>query len=369
MTEVDAAVIPERAIDLVVLVPGMHRSGTSAVTGTLHRLGVPAAGTSMPATSDNPRGYYESVAVMAFHDAFLAATASHWTDPEPIAPDLFQTAEGARWTADLAALIATDLLAAGRAFSVKDPRLCRLIPLWRAALARLGATPRVLIPLRHPQAVAASLRERDGMDEGRALSLWLTHVLETERNTRDLVRAFVVYDRLLDDPLPTVERLLDQLAVREHIDLATTWSSVQDFLTDELRHHRPDGLGDPVGPAQLAERCWASLQPLLASPYDLGAMHGLDLIRRALDSWRGGGGAVTIARTRETKVLKTAAQPAPTADRERLAVLETRLDAAIGELGALRSSLGQTERTLDETRKPLWRIRGALSKLRRRTVP
>jgi len=370
MTEVGAGVTPERAIDLVVLVAGMHRSGTSAVTGTLHRLGVPAAGTPMSATPENPRGYYESVAVMESHDAFLSAIASHWTDPEPIAPDLFQTAEGALWTADLAALITTDFLAAGQVFSIKDPRLCRLIPLWRAAFARLGATPRVLIPLRHPRAVAASLLERRGIDEERALALWLTHVLETERNTRDLVRAFVDYDCLLDDPLHTVERLVDQLAVREQVDIDAAWPSVEDFLTAELRHYLPNRPGDPAEPAHLADRCWASLQPLLPSPYDLGAMHAMDLIGRALDTGRAGRGAVAIPGTRETRrAAPLHAVTAMAAERERLAALEARLDAAIGDLSALRGEVGQTQRTLDETRIPLWRIRRVLSKLRWRSSP
>lgn len=358
MTEVASPVAPAQGLDRVVLIAGMHRSGTSAAAGTLHRLGIPAVGPHMSATPENPRGYYESLAVMEFHQAFLSAIGSDWTDPEPIDPDLFRTAEGARWVADLMALINSDLLGTGPTFAVKDPRLCRLLPLWRAALAGLGVAPRVLIPLRHPRAVAASLLERRGMDEGRARSLWLTHVIEAERDTRDLARAFVVYDRLLDDPLPTVERLVDQLAVREQVDFAGVWPSIQDFLADELRRHRPDSAGEPVGAGELADRCWASLQPFLASPYDLGAMHGLDLLRRVHRAQREGRRPLEIARTRVPRVLQ-AALPRPSA-------LDVRFDETMQALRGLRYDLAQTQRTLNETRKPLWRIRSSLSRLRRR---
>jgi hypothetical protein len=43
----------------VLVVLGMHRSGTSALTGMLHHLGVALGEHLMPASADNPRGYWE----------------------------------------------------------------------------------------------------------------------------------------------------------------------------------------------------------------------------------------------------------------------------------------------------------------------
>ena len=46
----------------VLLVLGMHRSGTSALAGTFSQLGLRLGDELMPATADaNPKGYFEHV--------------------------------------------------------------------------------------------------------------------------------------------------------------------------------------------------------------------------------------------------------------------------------------------------------------------
>lgn len=266
----------ELPIDLIVLVAGMHRSGTSAVAGTLHHLGVPAAGNLLLAQPENPRGYYESAAVMEFHDAFLAAVGLDWANPRPIPADSIATAEGEQWVADLVTLITRDLLPTGRVFLVKDPRLSRLLPLWRAALGELGATPRAVIPLRHPRAVAASLSERRGMQEEQGLALWLAHVLEAERDTRDLVRAFTVYDDVLSDWRREFGRVVDQLDVRGRADFAGARDDIDGFLSGALRHHPSVGALADIGADALVDRCWNALQPFLNDPHDPAGMNALD---------------------------------------------------------------------------------------------
>ena len=64
----------------VIVVLGMHRSGTSAVAGTLTKLGGAAPKHLLTADSGNPRGYFESVAFMEFHDELLASAGSCWHD-------------------------------------------------------------------------------------------------------------------------------------------------------------------------------------------------------------------------------------------------------------------------------------------------
>ena len=61
---------------------------------------------------------------------------------------------------------------------IKDPRMCRFMPLYKDALAELGITPRFVLMHRNPLAVMASLRKRNGMTPGFAGLLWLRHVLD-----------------------------------------------------------------------------------------------------------------------------------------------------------------------------------------------
>src|SRR5581483_9655837 len=82
-------------------------------------------------------------------------------------------------------------------WGVKDPRLCRLLPLWRPLLAGLGARPCFILAVRHPAEVAGSLLRRDGLNAGCAAILWLRHVLEAERGSRGAARAIVHYEDLV----------------------------------------------------------------------------------------------------------------------------------------------------------------------------
>jgi hypothetical protein len=61
----------------VIMVLGMHRSGTSAVSGTLTKLGGQPPEHLMQGGYDNERGHFESVEIAAFHDELLASGGSH----------------------------------------------------------------------------------------------------------------------------------------------------------------------------------------------------------------------------------------------------------------------------------------------------
>jgi hypothetical protein len=50
-----------------------------------------------------------------------------------------------------------------RLFVIKDPRMCRFVPLWLDATREFGAEPKAIIPVRNPIEVAASLLRRDGL--------------------------------------------------------------------------------------------------------------------------------------------------------------------------------------------------------------
>ena len=66
-----------------VFVVGMHRSGTSALTAVLGRLGffVGESQELMPAKSDNPRGFWERQKVSDLHHAILAGRGASWDRP------------------------------------------------------------------------------------------------------------------------------------------------------------------------------------------------------------------------------------------------------------------------------------------------
>ena len=63
-----------------LLVLGMHRSGTSALTGLLGEAGAALPKTQLPANKDNPKGYGESKVFMTFNEDVLGRIGSSWDD-------------------------------------------------------------------------------------------------------------------------------------------------------------------------------------------------------------------------------------------------------------------------------------------------
>ncbi|MBU8542194.1 MULTISPECIES: sulfotransferase family protein [Roseomonadaceae] len=237
-----------------VLVLGMHRSGTSALTRvlSLHGLALPAR--LVGARSDNPRGFWESAEVAALNDRILAAMGSSYGDPRPLPRGLLPPERLEGFITEAAELLGAEF--PGEApFVLKDPRICRLLGIWLPALVRFGTAPLALIPVRNPLEVARSLERREAMPKRRALLLWLSHVLAAERDSRALPRAVAHYDDLLRDWRGYLARL--GAPVRPEATPAT-----DAFLTPALRHHEATTdmlLRDAEVPAQV-KRLYAELR-------------------------------------------------------------------------------------------------------------
>ncbi|MBU8537757.1 sulfotransferase family protein [Falsiroseomonas tokyonensis] len=232
----------------------MHRSGTSALTRvlSLHGLSLPAR--VMKPARDNPRGFWESAEVAALDDRILAAAGSRYDDPRPLPPGLLPPDALEPFVAEAVELLATEF-PGPEPFVLKDPRICRLLPVWLPALARFGATPLALLPVRNPLEVARSLEVREKMPKPRALALWLSHVLAAEAGSRDLPRTVLHYDDLLRDWRGCLAHL--GMPVRRETALETVA-----FLTPALRHHEAGTetlLRDPDVPAAV-KRVYAELR-------------------------------------------------------------------------------------------------------------
>jgi len=84
---------------------------------------------------------------------------------------------------------------------IKEPRICRFAQPYMETLEAGGTKLHTLIMVRNPLEVAASLKERDGVDRLDGLYLWLTHMIEAEKATRGKSRQFISYDDFLSDPV------------------------------------------------------------------------------------------------------------------------------------------------------------------------
>jgi hypothetical protein len=203
-------------------------------------LGADIARDLIPAHAENIRGYWESASVIRIHNDLLNAIGCSKDDPlDPISLAAgWESSHAAKCAKrQIARLIERDF-AGSSSFVVKDPRVSRLLPLWKDVLCDLHIEPIILIAFRNPLEVAASLAQRDALPLPKALLLYFHSYLEIELGSRRVPRLFIHYDELLRD-WRSCQNQLDELSQgRFPSPSRVTSAEIAQFLTDDLHHHR-----------------------------------------------------------------------------------------------------------------------------------
>lgn len=189
---------------------------------------------------DNPTGYWEHRGAVDIDNRIMAAIGVAWDDPFPLPENWMTGTAITPLLEELVAMLRRDFSDSSLP-ALKDPRICRLLPLWQTVFRELGWQPRYLHMARHPLEVERSLASRNGIIPEMSHLLWLRHVTEAESQTRGHPRAFLTYDDLLThwrERLPQAFRQLD-LPFPEPADRA--FEAIGDFADAGQRHHRiPD---------------------------------------------------------------------------------------------------------------------------------
>jgi GT2 family glycosyltransferase/glycosyltransferase involved in cell wall biosynthesis len=223
-----------------ILVLGAHRSGTSALTRTLSLLGADLPNNLLDPQPDNPTGFWESRDHVFLNDKLLGRLGLHWDSFLKGRWDLLDRTSFVQYRDRIVELLSRDF-DSSQLFIIKDPRLCRLLPVWRAALERFGAEAKCILLVRHPLEVAGSLASRNQLPLQIGLFVWLRYLLEAEAESRDLNRVFVSYENLLNDWRATALRIAQTLNV-EWPQTQTDASEIDNFLQRDAQHQL---LGDP----------------------------------------------------------------------------------------------------------------------------
>jgi hypothetical protein len=232
----------------IIVVLGMHRSGTSAVARGLKALGVDL-GTSLIGglPNNNEKGFWEDKEINAFNEELLKELDSSWNrlanfNEQRLGVDRLSSLRSA------ALALLGSKLEPGRVFGLKDPRMCVLLPFWQDIFARANVSPSYVLVVRSPVAIAASLERRDGFPAIKGMLLWAKYSFAAIRGTNGLPRVFLDYDTLMDSPERQMKRVARRLDLPEFADAdAHLREYVEEFLSSDQRHHlSPDSkLADP----------------------------------------------------------------------------------------------------------------------------
>ncbi len=291
---------------VAILVLGMHRSGTSAFTRVINRLGADLPSNLMPPVDgNNEAGFWESMDIYRLNDEILDSAGSSWDDWRRFNPDWFASPAPRAFKVRALEILEQDFDRSSL-FVLKDPRICRLLPFWLDVLEAFQTETKCVIPIRNPLEVAASLKRRDGFSPALSSILWLRHVLDAEHDSRGLARAFVIYDDLLNDWRGVITTLGDRIGLAWPRYSATSAVEIDEFLEERHRHHALDAEKVASHPALApwVKETFAALRILESDPVSLEPLPRLDNTRNELDRASNALGA--ILRLDERSLRETA---------------------------------------------------------------
>jgi hypothetical protein len=239
--------MPQRQI---IFVLGMGRSGTSAITRVLSLCGAHLPEPLLGASESNRPGHWEPIDAININNAFLRRYAASWYDPTlRLQGDIvFSAQEKEAYLEQIRGFL--ERSHAEPLLVIKEPRITALSGFWFEAMRGTSITAKVVIPIRHPDQVSASLAARDGLSAELANILWLKYNLLAERSCRELPRVFVEYANLLSDWRKEIDRVAERLAV----DLSDADAAAIDrFLDPTLQRQRSCGK-----PSDIFGQTWTS---------------------------------------------------------------------------------------------------------------
>jgi hypothetical protein len=249
----------------------MGRSGTSALTRVLSLCGASLPETLLGPNEGNPKGNFEPLEALKFNDAFLFRQGATWFDPTLRLQGevVFDAQEREVYTEQIRAFL--EACPEEPLLVIKENRILALSDFWFEAARRAGFAVKIVIPVRHPEEVAASWATRDGLSYELSAVLWIKYNLLAERRSRRFPRVFVEYSELLNNWRQQITRVAEALS----IDLSgSDEAAINAFLTRDLYRQKHSG-----PPAELFGQPWTGqLYAALSA-----ASHGASLDFHTMD--------------------------------------------------------------------------------------
>lgn len=184
----------------LIIVTGMHRSGTSMVASLLKELGLSFGDPEgfLEADQWNAKGYYEQKNVMDANSLILTGFRKTVGGlEEKLSKAVYQLTPSrtfleSRWRRTRQNVVG--LVESYDGCVLKDPRFCLTLPFWREATT----IQKVVVCIRHPEEVVESLKKREGYPRFLGYRFWNYHIRNLLKNV-DFSEAIVVnFNELLE---------------------------------------------------------------------------------------------------------------------------------------------------------------------------
>lgn len=228
----------------ILMVLGMHRSGTSLIAKSLEVIGGSLGDNLLPPGDDNPKGFWEDKEFNDLNIEILSLLGQKWYSLSPVE---LQTLEKEQFDYLFAKAITLtkSKLQKNPVWILKDPRASLLMPFWSEVFNKLGVKPNFVFALRHPDSVCQSLWKRNHFNHVFSAFIWFKHNLEvikflsSEKKSNYVI---VDYDQFLAAPDPSIKQF------SESFDLPIIQEKLKflknDFIDISLRHTVSDQTED-----------------------------------------------------------------------------------------------------------------------------
>ncbi len=217
----------------LIVVLGMHRSGTSAVMNALTCMGVSLGEELLPPGVDNPKGFFEDKTFNSLNIEMLEKIGQHWFSLSLVTDDDVNYLVSLGYL-DKAIELLNEKISNSHVFGFKDPRVSKLLKFWKLVFGRAECQVEYVLCLRHPLSVANSLLKRNKTPIAKGYWLWLSYNLAVISALEDGRFFALDYDELMEQPNEKIVALAKYLNLAVNESLVATFT--KNFLDNSLRH-------------------------------------------------------------------------------------------------------------------------------------
>jgi len=218
----------------LIVVLGMHRCGTSAITRGLQVMGVHLGNRLMPLVAgNNDKGFWEDIDINALNVEMLNALNNDWHHLSLIKQEDLELLKRDGFFIRAAELVQQKTVN-NPLWGFKDPRISRLFPFWKEVFNYCNFDVSYILAVRHPISVALSLAKRNGIDMEKSHLLWLIHLIKSLSGLTGCNYIVVDYDKLMQDADQELNRIAEKFNLK--INPAELEIFKSEFLDPNLRH-------------------------------------------------------------------------------------------------------------------------------------
>ena len=215
----------------MILVLGMHRSGTSLVTHMVSRMGA-YTGESYEleeANTSNEAGHFEYKKIRLIHDEMLAECGLTWRSIATVSTRVINPLWDKHYKQRISCEL-DHLFDKHDTIVIKDPRMAYFLPLWKNLSEEKKIIVEYVYIVRNANEVAESLYKRDGLPVSFGMSLWEHYNLLIQSFLCNKKHLRLCFDELFD--IHGTDRISLYL-----FKVTTNAGNMKGVVKNELRHN------------------------------------------------------------------------------------------------------------------------------------